>query len=161
METPKFEHLMGAAAQRFPLTYPGVVFIGSAALAIRGIRDVRDLDILVPRDLLDRLRMCGQVTGDAVAIKTPHGVLQISDRMTVHGPVESPLGPILADAVRAKATMESYSYVTGGLVRVISLEHLILLKQTRGLTKDFDDIQLIKRYLETGGDAQPEQAQQP
>lgn len=111
-----------------------VHLLGSAILAIRGVRDVQDLDVLATPDTMHRLwPVATEAERYAIAFKTPHGAIQISDRLSEFGLCRS----ITAEVVREKA-----EHWQGW--RVISLDTLKQAKRIRGQDKDHEDLRLLK-----------------
>jgi hypothetical protein len=149
IETPRFMRLLKDLDSLLPRRF--VVLIGSAALAVRGARDVRDLDVLVAAATLEAFRGghhklprdWGFEAGDrAVQVSAPAGTIQISDRLSVHGPACE------IDEVEVIANADAFYVALPEQApqpwRVIALFDLVRLKKARGLAKDLEDLRLIE-----------------
>ena len=114
-----------------------LVLVGSAALATRGIRDVRDLDVLASGEMFHYLRGRSptDVIDDQLAFQTPSGVIQVGTRMVSFGRKS---GLTSFDIRRAAERWESWW--------VISLEHLQEFKRTVDRDKDREDLRLIDTW---------------
>lgn len=141
-ETPKFEALVAHLGHH--CTAGEVLLMGSAPLAVRGLRDVNDLDVLVGVDKFVRLvgmRIPDSVIEDGcLAIITPAGQIQISSNPQAHiQSIEIPYAELWRDA-------EKHLGVNGFLV--MSLAHMMEVKLKAGRPKDGDDVRLARLWLQ-------------
>jgi len=105
------------------------VVYGSGPMGIRGIRKIKDLDLVVSKGLWKKLaEKYPSEVGNKLRINL--GKIEILDKPVV-GTVES----LIKEAD-----------IIGG-IRYVKLETLIKLKRKMGREKDFRDIKLIKNYL--------------
>ncbi len=119
-----------------------LVLVGSAVLATRGIRDVRDLDVLASGELFHYLRGRSptEVIDDQLAFMTPVGVIQVGTRLVSFARGSSLTSfDVFRDAERWKGW------------RVMSLEHLEEFKRAVGRQKDQEDLHLIKEWRSSAG----------
>lgn len=124
------------------LDFPSNQFmvVGSGIMAIKGIRDAYDLDIVVSQELFDRCKN----EGWELKPWTRSGRLgkdwlkgNIADLMT-----EIQSGDEDYDLEKLKKDGE---FIAG--VWFLSLNQLIKFKRNYGRPKDFDDIVLMEKYL--------------
>lgn len=122
-----------------------IVLVGSAPLAVRGIRDVNDLDVLCRPEVFARLCPMASVVGaEAFALGTigaPCGVIQLTDHLPHFTGDRTGLGTswLSADDVFAAADRR-------GDWLVMCMGHMLLVKRHRGFEKDRDDIELYTRW---------------
>lgn len=115
----------------------GLVLVGSAVLAVRGIRDVRDLDVLASPEVFAYLKGCepADQTEDEVAFRSARGVIQIGTKMV---------------SFAKGSSLTAFDVRQGSRIwqkwRVMSLEHLKDFKRAVGRQKDLEDLQLIRRW---------------
>jgi hypothetical protein len=141
METPKYTYLVH---QLEHIIAPDrCILVGSALLACLGLRDVNDLDVLVPSRELDAI-VEGSLPDDnwqrtfdqnTVVLKTPEGlVIQVSDRL---------------DCFAASRVLSEMEVAIGaemrGAWKVMSLAHLVAFKRAVGREKDLDDLTLLRK----------------
>lgn len=110
---------------------------GGGVLAIRGIRECEDLDIIVPQDFLEEL-------------SRKYPVEQMDSNIRVHlskniEAVTAPFGEKLEVAEIIKT-----AEIFGG-IRFEDLSRAIEDKRKLGRKKDLEDIRLIEEYLKDGG----------
>lgn len=122
------------------------VLVGSAALAIRNIRDVNDLDVIVDQELFELLCARARTLVDAekvvafeydhdkLAVQTSRGVIQIStDFYNFAKGANISVEELGRDADR---------WFTWA---VISLPHFKRFKTAMGRMKDLEDLELLKQ----------------
>lgn len=129
----KFEKLRGLA---LPIGEHAIT--GSGPLGIRGLREIRDLDVIVTEDLWELLESrYGSSDWDGII----HYGLDI-EFIHQQNFIDEPEGiPSIQEQIKKSEMIQGLPFVR--------LEHLILFKQRRlSSAKDFRDLQLIKRFLE-------------
>lgn len=115
------------------------VVVGSGSLAIREIRDTKDLDVIVTQSLWDNFSKKYKVELNESSIER----LDLGNDIEILNPSQSLFGNskiILVDEIFEKADM------FGG-VKFINLDHLKKIKFSFGREKDLKDIKLIDEYL--------------
>ncbi|HHE76422.1 MAG TPA: hypothetical protein ENL27_00315 [Candidatus Parcubacteria bacterium] len=126
----KFKELL-EELKRLNLPDGGYAIYGSGPMAVRGLRDANDLDIVVKDELYEKLR---EKYKDK-EIKTGH--IKIGD-IEIFASFNS-----LID--NPEEVIDRTEELNG--FRFIRLEDLIRWKQKLGREKDLKDIKLIKKYL--------------
>lgn len=114
------------------------VIVSSGSLAVRGIRDARDLDICVSDKLWGELvkKYPVKKKGGIEVIDTGEKDIEILGK-----------GSVFRDSsIASVAKIISTADLIGG-IRYINLELLTMFKQKMGREKDIKDIQLINGYL--------------
>lgn len=116
------------------------VIVSSGALAVRGIREARDLDIIVSDRLWKQLsKNC--------PVKKEHGIEKIdvkSDIIEILGEGSAFRDPAIAsfdELIKTADIIENHPY--------INLELLKKFKAKMGREKDLKDIELINNFLNT------------
>ena len=144
-------HFMALLNELARLTDPSrVILVGSAAMAVRGIRDVNDLDVLAASVRVDEIRNKAPGcfgTEDAVAVQTPAGVIQAATSMRVFAAAS----PIETVDVADGADQWRGFLPESKDIRTIGLVHLVAFKKAVAREKDLADIELIEAYLEQHG----------
>jgi hypothetical protein len=141
IETPKFALLLEGLEK---IVGPeDAVLVGSAPLAIREIRDVNDLDVLVRSEVFDVLREVSGVLGDGadrmVVFQTPEGLsIQITDRLLNHA---ATAGITEEDVWSAAEEWRNW--------RVLNLQQCRRIKEATRREKDYEDLALIRHFLGT------------
>jgi hypothetical protein len=112
------------------------VVFGSCPLAVAGIREAGDIDMLVSDELLERFRKKGWKLVDKGVNDKPltHGVFEAHNNWDF-----SPYSPTL------KHLLKTATVVQG--VPIASLEEVRKWKAASGRPKDLTDMQLIDTYL--------------
>ena len=112
------------------------VVFGSCPLALAGIREANDIDLLVSKELLDKLKEAGwkELQKDPNDKPFIYDVFEAHDRWNF-----SSYSPTLQDLL-ATATVEEG-------VPFASLEEVRKWKVSSGRPKDIVDISLIDKYL--------------
>ncbi len=116
------------------------IIAGSGPMGIRGIRDIKDLDLVVSDELWKRLAgKYETVDGDLGTKK-----IIISDMIEVLGTLsltydESGLTPKVDELIEEAEFIEGHPYM--------SLSHTVFFKCKRRRKKDLDDVSLIYDWL--------------
>ncbi|TSC89985.1 MAG: hypothetical protein G01um10145_416 [Microgenomates group bacterium Gr01-1014_5] len=117
------------------------VVVGSGALAARGMREANDFDVLVTKQLWDRLASNYKVEITPEGIENINlGDIQILGKGSVFSDEN------IADLQTLIQTAEAVEGVC-----FINLPYLKKFKQKLGREKDLKDIELIDRYLANHG----------
>lgn len=114
------------------------MIVSSGALAIRGIREARDLDVIVTQSLWDEL-----AKRFPVVLVDGTERIEVDNEIEILNPKDSAFGeksPVPLDVLFKEAD------VFEG-IRFNNLAHLKIIKQAMGRDKDIRDIQLINNYL--------------
>lgn len=115
------------------------VILGSAAMAVRGIRDVEDLDVLVHPRAMARLGYAPtqERTVLDVSLGDVRGLAQVSPLLT----------PFYGDTgdVTSLAVFMTTEWWYG--IPVIDISVVSDLKRRRGLEKDFEDVRALNAYV--------------
>jgi len=140
---PRLVELMGYIPRNWSTTQ--FILCGSAPLALRGIRDVRDLDVLVTQELYDdavKLNAEGYWPGGEVAVDVPE------DKK--YGRVLLRAGsfdffvelPRVAQCVSFEQIQDQSSLVVVGdrRMRVLSLRHCLAVKALAARASDHRDM---------------------
>jgi hypothetical protein len=107
----------------------------SGPLAIRGIREANDLDLMVDDELWEDLAARYSVSKDGTTI-------EISPTIEVSREASSPADPSLPtveDQIRHAEQIDGLPFVC--------LDHLVALKRAKARKKDRRDIALIRKWL--------------
>lgn len=114
------------------------VVIGGSSLAVRGIRETEDIDLVVSKDLLEEYKQKeGWHTHPRLDTTKEPGL--------TNGPVE--MYPDIGYGVEDSfEEMISRADIVEG-IPVASLEDIIRIKETYKREKDLRDIELIKTYI--------------
>lgn len=107
---------------------------GSGPLALRGLREANDIDLIVKRSLWERL--CTQYD-----LQKP-GLLRLADGIEAFHDWE--LNPASADEL-----IDSADEYAG--IRFVKLEYVRAWKQRRRSEKDLRDLELIEQFCRSGG----------
>lgn len=132
MDTPNFNHLL-EELKKLQLPIGEFALCGSAPMAVRGLRDVQDLDIIVSENLYQKLKQ------------------KYSDEK-----YQSNLGPLkinnleisytwLNDLDEAKKIISEAEIINDW--PFAPLKYIIDYKQMLNRQKDLDDLKLIEGYL--------------
>lgn len=109
----------------------------SGCLAVRGIRNANDVDIIVSDDLFNQLSIKHIVTKS----DTGAGKINISENVEVIGNFKSP--PYAEELIESSDIIDNRRYV--------ELKWIRYFKEKRGREKDLNDIKLIDEYLKQNG----------
>ena len=132
METPQFDRLV-ARLLALGLPTDSFAVFGSGPLAVRGLRDTADIDLLVTLALWDELAEHFPVE------ETPTGpLLRLEEGIDAFRTWHPPVGPTADLVARAE--------LIGGLPYV-RLEWVLLWKQRRDLPKDRADVEVLRQVL--------------
>lgn len=104
---------------------------GSGPLGIRGIREIKDLDLIVTSDLWKELVKKYPTKDSGEKLRIDLGGIEILAKPIVY---------------KAKILIQEADIIDG--IRYVKLTTLMELKKVMGRKKDFKDIELIKDYLE-------------
>lgn len=126
MKTKNFEKIL-SEFKKLKLADKKYVVFGSAPLAIRKLRDVKDLDVLVTKDLYKRLKR--KFFKNVKKEKIKIGKIEIFSS---------------AYYINIKLAIKRGEVIGG--VRFLSLEDLIKWKNKMGRKKDLKDLKLIEKY---------------
>jgi hypothetical protein len=133
VETPQFD-LLVTRLLALGLPTDSFAVFGSGPLAVRGLRDTGDLDLLVTLALWDELAARFPVE------ETPTGpLLRLEEGIDGFVDWHPPVGPTADLVARAE--------LIGG-VPFVRLESVLLWKQRRDLPKDRADVEVLLRLLE-------------
>lgn len=114
-----------------------IIVIGGGALALHGLREAGDIDLIVTRQLFDKVendtswKLGKQGSPSHALVK---GEAEIWPDWSVDGSGHPNYEDLMV-----------VSEVING-IRVVSLDYLVVRKRERGLAKDLEDINLIERY---------------
>lgn len=115
------------------------VIVGSGPLAIKGIRDSKDLDIIVTPPLWNELIKKYKVSKNEWGVE----ILSINDFIEILNPKDSLFGN--SKVVPVDDIFKNADVIYG--IKFINLEHLKKIKVSMGREKDLDDVRLIDQYL--------------
>lgn len=113
--------------------------VGSGALSIRGIRDSRDVDVIVTESLWNEMIKKYKV----VIISFGVEILELEDNIEIVNPSQSIYGN--SKIIPINDIFKKADIFDG--VRFINLDHLKKIKKELGREKDLKDIHLIDNYL--------------
>lgn len=116
-----------------------VVVIGSGVLAIHGIREARDVDLVVPPDVFVELEKSGEWHKGFIG-SSSYALERGSAEIWVDWSTDGTGHPTYEDLL-------SDSEIIDG-VRFVTLEYLEKCKAERGSEKDMEDIRKIHEYRE-------------
>ncbi|APU89006.1 hypothetical protein Rctr197k_223 [Virus Rctr197k] len=138
--TPVFQQLVTELDKIINPGTPAVVLLGSAVLAVRGLRDVNDLDVLVSPATFAHLVETAEPsdrTDNAMSFQTPAGMIQLASALAAFGP-HFPF-------VEGDVYLSAQGFVVMGQHRwVLDLELFVRAKKAFGREKDFDDLMLLE-----------------
>ena len=117
------------------------MLIGGSNLAVRGIRDTRDLDILVAPDLFNRLMSEGFVLDPEYEQKWNRKRL-IKDDIEIYGDMYLEKQNYFFDVQKVLSEADLINDIP-----VQSLPNILVCKADSAREKDLRDIELIKNYL--------------
>lgn len=132
-----------------------VVLVGSAPMAVRSIRDVGDLDVLVHGAAMTRLRMVLEIHAglkvtmadeNLMAIGVDVGMMQLSSRI-VHFANATDLTELELFEESIHFDIPCASQGRSLRWAVMSLGHCRRIKRARGQMKDLEDLRSIGDYL--------------
>lgn len=103
---------------------------GSGPLGVRGIREIKDLDLIVTSDLWKELVKKYPTKDSGEKLRIDLGGIEILAKPIVY---------------KAETLIQEADIIDG--IRYVKLETLMELKKHMGRKKDFKDIELIKDYL--------------
>ena len=115
------------------------VVVSSGVLAIRGIRDAKDIDVVVTDSLWNEMITHTQVILNSWRIPT----LQLENDIEILDPAKSIFGN--SKVVPVKEIFEKADVFDG--VKFINLYHLKKIKLEMGREIDLKDIELIDTYI--------------
>ena len=121
--------------KRFNLPESKFAIFGSGPLGVRGLRQIRDLDVIVTNDLWAEL-----------SAKFPVEDLGTHKRITL-GNIEVLSKPVLDFS--AEDLIAEADVIKG--TRFVTLERTLEWKKKMGRKKDIEDVNLIEKYLERNG----------
>jgi hypothetical protein len=114
------------------------VIVGSAAMAIRGIREAKDLDVIVTPNLWNTLNKKYSITKNSWGIER----IEFGD-IEILNPLQSIFGN---SKIIPREELFAQAEVFDGIL-FMHLEHLKKIKAYLGRDLDFSDITLIEKYL--------------
>lgn len=115
------------------------IIAGSGPMAIRGIREAQDVDVVVTEKIWNELVKKYEVKKNSFGKEK----LDLSEDIEILNPAESIFtNSKLVPAAEIFAQADEFDGI-----KFISLEHLKIFKQYLGREKDFEDIKLIDEYL--------------
>lgn len=117
------------------------VVVGSGPLAVRGLRESNDVDVIVTRSLWDVLKNKYSVGTNEMGVD----VLSVGEDIEILDPEKS-LFSNFAE-ISAEELFSEADEIEG--LKFINLTHLKKIKLAFGREKDFRDIKLIDGYLST------------
>jgi len=116
------------------------VIVGSGPLGVRGIRESKDLDILVENDLWKEL-----LKKYGVFNKNGNKVIKISDKIEALGsktfPNEPTDSPTVEEQIRDAELIRGYPFQ--------SIKHFRFFKEIGSRQKDLDDVILLQRWVDS------------
>lgn len=116
------------------------VIIGGASMALRGLKETKDIDILISQSLLEKLKRESAWRHHPRIIPTDEAGLVNDD-----GTIE--LYPTIGSDIDLSFDLVKHNQEIVDGIPCISLNDLLLIKQTYKREKDFNDIKLIEAYL--------------
>lgn len=129
---PKFQELL-ERLKRLNLPPDQFALFSSGPMAVRGLREPGDLDVLTTKKLFDELSQKYPVE------QSWHGgkIKGIAKDIDVYDTTASPTS--------AEVLIENADVIGG--IRYVRLEDVTIAKRAEGREKDLKDIQIIKEYL--------------
>lgn len=115
------------------------VVVSSGALSIRGIRDSKDIDIIVTETLWDDMIKKHPTGINSFGIEN----IELENDIEILHPVQSLFGN--SQIVPVQELFEKADVFDG--IKFINLDHLKILKMELGRERDIEDINLINNYL--------------
>jgi hypothetical protein len=109
---------------------------GSAPMAIRGLRMMNDIDLIVTKKQWDVLSKKYPVVHKSVTKIVLPGEIDVLSDITF--PNADPQAPTIQDGIDTSENIEGYP--------VISFDHMLWYKERSGREKDLNDIKLIKTW---------------
>lgn len=125
--------------KRLNLPVGQFVVAGSGALSVRGIRDSKDLDVIVTESLLDRLIQGNRIGANKFGVQN----IELDGSIEILNPSQSMFTN--STIIPVKDVFEKADEFDG--VKFINLEHLKKFKITLSREKDLRDVVLIDDYL--------------
>ncbi|MGI9568756.1 MAG: hypothetical protein ACR2PH_03230 [Desulfobulbia bacterium] len=131
------------------------VVVGGGAMAVRGLRDAHDLDIVADEkcwaDLLarpppDTMVVQKNYLQNIGGVIVPHPDIQVFDRLAVRNDLGSETPRIYMEPFEQ---LYERALVING-VRFQTLESLVAMKEVMDRPKDKEDTALLKRIIEWG-----------
>lgn len=116
-----------------------VVVVGSGSLKVRGIRESKDLDIIVTQSLWDKLVEEYEVSRNESGVEA----IFINEIVEILSPKDSLFGN--SKVIPVDEIFENADVIDG--IKFINLEHLKKIKLYMGRDKDLEDVRLIDQYL--------------
>jgi hypothetical protein len=132
METPNLDRLL-TELKTLDLPLGHFAIFGSAPLAIRGLRDSHDLDIIVSDELYEKLKI--QYSG--AEYQSPLGFLKINDFEISN--------QWMNDGSQVSKMIDEAEMVNGWLF--VTLPYVIAWKTSMGRAKDKIDLEMLNEYL--------------
>jgi hypothetical protein len=133
--TPRIDKALLSELKDLHLPAGEYVLVGGAALAVRGLRETRSLDVLLTDRLWGELQKQYKLGGDG-------GWLVLSQRVDGYREASFPTAPGLPSA---RKRIEAADVIGG--IPYLSREHLLTMKITQGRSKDLADAKLIRGVL--------------
>jgi len=127
------------ALKKLNLPTSDFVVVSSGALAVRGICDARDLDVVVSDELWEELISKYKVKINEFGIKT----VELENEIEILDPAGSLYGN--QGGIPMKTIFEKADIFEG--IKFINLNHLKTIKLEVGREKDLHDVKLIDDYL--------------
>ena len=115
------------------------VVVGSGALSIKGIRDSKDLDVIVTNSLWSRMIKKYKVGINSFGVEN----LELENDIEILNPTQSIFGN--SKVVPITEIFEKADIFDG--IKFLNLDHLKKIKKELGREKDLKDIKLIDDYL--------------
>jgi hypothetical protein len=127
-----------------------LVVVSSGALAIRGIREAKDLDVIVT------VRLWNEITKKHPRTLNDWGIerVLVDNNIEILNPAQSIFGN--SKVIPAHEIFDQSDIFNG--VRFINLEHLRTIKSKLGRKIDHQDVELINAFLKQEQRANPPQA---
>lgn len=125
--------------QEFGIPVSEYIIAGSGPMAIRGIREAQDVDVVVTEHVWNELIKQYPIGKNGWGKEK----LDLTDDIEILNPAQSLFTN--SELVPAEEVFSKADEFDG--VKFISLEHLKIFKQYLGREKDFEDIKLIDEYL--------------
>ena len=114
------------------------VVVSSGALAVRGIREANDIDVIVTPALWSELMEKYKVKLNNSGVET----IDLDNEIEILNPSQSIFGN--SSVVKIEDIFENADEFEG--IRYINLDHLKTIKSVLGRDKDLIDIELIEEY---------------
>lgn len=117
------------------------IVVSSGALSVRGIRDSKDIDVIVTESLWDQLSKEYTVGVNSFGVQN----LELENDIEILNPTQSIFGN--SRIVPVTELFEKADIFYG--IKFINLDHLKMIKKELGRERDLKDIALIDDYLKT------------